>query len=70
MFSITYRYKCDICDKTTLMTFEYQNDRITLPIPKIPSGWYESPNGYICEEHNVVIDPEEIFNIGEKIYGK
>jgi hypothetical protein len=48
-----------MCGKVSQCPYGFQNDRIDLPKPKIPFGWYESPNGYICDEHNVVVDPTE-----------
>lgn len=56
MFKITYEYQCDICNKTIPYAFSYTNDRVQIPVPKIPNGWYESPYGYICNEHEIIID--------------
>jgi hypothetical protein len=56
MFKITHEYICDICGKSEPYPYSYTNDRVDIPKPKMPVGWSECREGYICGNHSIDID--------------
>jgi hypothetical protein len=56
MFKNTHEYICDICGKSEKYPYSFPTDRLEMPKPKMPIGWYETPNGYVCDQHTVEID--------------
>lgn len=53
MYSVTYKFKCSECGFEKAES--YESDLIINPMVKLPSGWSQLPQGYICDKHVITI---------------
>ena len=57
MYKVTYEFKCMICGATCPVSYETEETQI--PIPKIPVGWGKLSDGYVCDQHVIIISDVE-----------
>ena len=54
MILVIYTFKCDLCGKEK--SEQYANNILAQnPILKLPSGWHQSSEGHICDNHIITI---------------
>jgi hypothetical protein len=65
MFRETHTFICKVCGIEHNTT--YQSEIIQNPIAKIPIGWCEFWDGFVCDNHIITITDKELEIINETI---
>jgi type IV secretory pathway protease TraF len=57
MYKVTYSFICKECGKENIQSF--LSDLAFNPTPSLPVGWYQFPDGYVCDGHRIIIEESE-----------